>query len=67
MLERAKEVTRYGKYTYVEYARFADDMVILVDAHKRHNWLMKAVENDCGKNLPNYRLRSMKRRAISET
>ena len=25
MLERAKEVTRSGKYTYVEYARFADD------------------------------------------
>jgi hypothetical protein len=24
MLERAKEVTRNGKYTYVEYARFAD-------------------------------------------
>jgi RNA-directed DNA polymerase len=44
MLEQAKEVTRYGKYTYVEYARFADDMVILVDAHQRHNWLMKAVE-----------------------
>ncbi len=44
MLERAKEVTRYGKYTYVEYARFADDMVILVDVHQRHNWLMKAVE-----------------------
>ncbi|TYP78563.1 RNA-directed DNA polymerase [Nitrosomonas communis] len=44
MLERAKEVTRYGKYTYVEYARFADDMVILVDAHQRNNWLRKAVE-----------------------
>jgi len=44
MLERAKEVTRSGKYTYVEYARFADDMVILVDAHRRHDWLMKAVE-----------------------
>ena len=44
MLERAKEVTRYGKYTYIEYARFADDMVILVDAHRRHDWLMKAVE-----------------------
>lgn len=44
MLERAKEVTRYGKYTYVEYARFADDMVILIDAHQRHNWLRKAVE-----------------------
>jgi RNA-directed DNA polymerase len=25
MLERAKETTRNGKYTYVEYARFADD------------------------------------------
>jgi RNA-directed DNA polymerase len=27
MLERAKEVTRYGKYTHIEYARFADDRV----------------------------------------
>jgi RNA-directed DNA polymerase len=44
MLERAKEVTRYGKYTGIEYARFADDLVILVDAHPRHNWLMAAVE-----------------------
>ena len=44
MLERAKEVTRYGKYTCIEYARFADDMVILVDAHRRHDWLMGAVE-----------------------
>jgi RNA-directed DNA polymerase len=44
MLERAKEVTRSGKYTYIEYARFADDMVILVDAHRRHAWLLHAVE-----------------------
>lgn len=44
MLERAKTVTRYGKYTAVEYARFADDLVILVDAHPRHAWLLKAVE-----------------------
>ena len=44
MLERAKEVTRNGKYTYIEYARFADDMVILVDAHRRHDWLLQAVE-----------------------
>ena len=44
MLERAKEVTRFSKYTNIEYARFADDMVILVDIHQRHNWLMKAVE-----------------------
>lgn len=45
MLERAKEVTRSGKYTYIEYARFADDMVILVDAHRRHDWLLHAVEH----------------------
>jgi RNA-directed DNA polymerase len=44
MLERAKEASRYGKYTYVEYARFADDLVILIDAYKRHDWLMAAVE-----------------------
>src|SRR4029077_1639911 len=39
-----KEASRDGKYTYVEYARFADDLVILIDAHKRHDWLMAAVE-----------------------
>jgi len=44
MLERAKEVTRNGKYTYIEYARFADDLVILIDAYKRHDWLIGAVQ-----------------------
>ena len=44
MLERAKEVTRQGKYTYIEYARFADDLVILIDAFARHDWLIGAVE-----------------------
>jgi RNA-directed DNA polymerase len=44
MLERAKENTRCGRYTYVEYARFADDLVILIDAYRRHVWLLKAVE-----------------------
>lgn len=43
MLERAKEVTRRGKYTYVEYARYADDLVILVDAFPQHDWLLRAV------------------------
>ena len=37
MLERAMEATRYGKYTSVEYARFADDLVILIDAHPQHD------------------------------
>ena len=44
MLERAKAVTGGGKYTHVEYARYADDIVILVDAHPRHDWLIGAVE-----------------------
>ena len=43
MLERAREVTRNGKYTDIEYARFADDLVILIDAYKRYDWLIGAV------------------------
>ena len=39
MLERAKEVTRQGQWVGVEYARFADDLVILVDSHPRQRWL----------------------------
>ncbi len=44
MLERAKEVTRNGRYTYLEYVRWADDLVILVDAYRRHDWLLWAVK-----------------------
>ena len=44
MLERAKAVTREERWTRVEYARFADDLVILVDAHPRQQWLRTAVE-----------------------
>jgi RNA-directed DNA polymerase len=43
-LERATEVTRRGPYTYLEYARFADDLVILVDAYPQHDWLLKAMD-----------------------
>jgi RNA-directed DNA polymerase len=43
MLEKASEATRYQRYTAVQYARFADDLVILVDFHPRHDWLVKAV------------------------
>src|SRR5712672_4861076 len=31
MLEKAIDTTRYGKYTYIQYVRFADDLVILID------------------------------------
>ncbi len=44
MLQRAKEVTCAGRWTRVEYARFADDLVILVDAHPRHRWLRGAIQ-----------------------
>jgi RNA-directed DNA polymerase len=44
MLEKAIATTRRGQYTNVQYARFADDLVILVDSHPRHDWLVRAVE-----------------------
>ena len=53
MLERAKEVTRYGRWTAVEYVRFADDMVLLVDSHPRHGWLREAVEKRLREELAN--------------
>jgi RNA-directed DNA polymerase len=56
MLERAKAVTRCGKYTAVEYARFADDLVILVDAHPRHAWLLTAVTTRLREELASLRV-----------
>ena len=44
MLERAKEVTRDNGYLRVEYARFADDLVILVDGDRRHEWLLRVID-----------------------
>jgi RNA-directed DNA polymerase len=43
MLERAKEATRSGRFTYLEYARYADDIVILVDGYARWAWLRQGV------------------------
>lgn len=42
MLEKASEVTRRGKYTHVTYARYADDLVVLVDRHPR--WVKLRVQ-----------------------
>jgi RNA-directed DNA polymerase len=44
MLERAKAVTANGTHTYVEYARYADDLVILVHNDRRQDWLVEAVD-----------------------
>ena len=43
MLEKAKEVTRTGKYIHLEYARFADDLVVLVDGFRKWRWLTRVV------------------------
>src|ERR1035438_1916139 len=44
MLEKAIATTRRGPVAQVEYARFADDLVILVEAHPRSAWLLGAVQ-----------------------
>jgi RNA-directed DNA polymerase len=56
MLEKAIATTRYGKYTYVQYARFADDLVILIDSYPRHGWLVKAVERRLREELAKLRV-----------
>lgn len=43
MLEKAKEVTREGQWVRIEYARFADDLVVLVDGQARHDRLLGQV------------------------
>jgi RNA-directed DNA polymerase len=44
MLERAQEKTRIGQRTAVEYARFADDLVVLIGPYPCQRWLREAVE-----------------------
>jgi len=43
MLEKAKEVTCRGGYTPMEYVRYADDLVILVDSQLRYEPLLGKV------------------------
>jgi RNA-directed DNA polymerase len=56
MLERAIATTRRGKYTHVQYARFADDVVILIDSHPRNDWLMRAVDKRLREELARLRV-----------
>jgi RNA-directed DNA polymerase len=56
MLERAIATTRNGKYTYVQYARFADDLVILIDSYRRHDWLVQAVNKRLREELAKLRV-----------
>ena len=43
MLERAKEVTSCSGTTHIEYARFADDLVVLIDHHRGQERMLGAV------------------------
>jgi RNA-directed DNA polymerase len=56
MLEKAIDTTRRGKYTHVQYARFADDMVILIDSHPRNDGLMRAVDKRLREELAKLRV-----------
>jgi RNA-directed DNA polymerase len=42
--ENAVDIARRGKSTSVQYVRFADEMVILIDAELRSDWLVKAID-----------------------
>lgn len=44
MLEKAKEATGQGNYTQLEYARFADDLVVLINWHPKNQWMVKATQ-----------------------
>jgi RNA-directed DNA polymerase len=56
MLEKAMATTRRGKYLNVQYSRFADDMVVLIDSRPRHAWLLRAVEKRLREELAKLRV-----------
>jgi RNA-directed DNA polymerase len=69
MLERAKAVTREGMTTHVEYARYADDLVILVNGQWRGGWLLRAVDRRLREELAklDLRLNEAKSRVVDLT
>jgi RNA-directed DNA polymerase len=56
MLEKAIATTRRGKYANVQYSRFADDLVVLINSHPRHEWLIGAVEKRLREELAKLRV-----------
>jgi RNA-directed DNA polymerase len=44
MLERARKQTRERGRTCIEYARYADDLVVLVDGQPQNEWLQRKVD-----------------------
>src|SRR5438876_3938372 len=56
MPEKAIATTRRGQYPNVQYARYADDLVVLIDSHPRHEWIVKAVEKRLREELAKLRV-----------
>ncbi len=57
MLEKAVDTTWRGhKSTSLQYARFADDLVILIDAERRSDWLVQAVDRRLREELAKLRV-----------
>jgi RNA-directed DNA polymerase len=56
MLEKAIATTRRGGYTAVQYARFADDVVVLINAHPQHDWIVRAVDKRLREELAKLRV-----------
>ena len=56
MLEKAVNTTRNGNFTRVQYARFADDAVVLIDAHQRNDWLVRTVNRRLREELAKLRV-----------
>ena len=44
MLEKAKQTTKVGPYVNVEYARFADDLVVLIGKQQERQWIIPAIK-----------------------
>ena len=51
MLEGLQEETITGRYTHMKYARYADDIVILVDGYERYGWLLEEVQKRLNEEL----------------
>jgi RNA-directed DNA polymerase len=56
MLEKAIVTTQRGGYTQMQYARFADDLVILISSHPQQDWVVKAVEKRLREELAKLRV-----------
>jgi len=56
MVGKAITTTRRGPVAQIEYARVADDLVILVEAHPRNAWLLRAAQRRLREELAKLRV-----------